>query len=99
VDRIHKARVIDSTARDVADSELDEQLAQLRHLLRCAEGLGDHPVQRQGRALGGRRTLAFKQQGRFLADGRHELKVPHSVSRELLMDVLHYGSDAETSSR
>jgi predicted DNA-binding transcriptional regulator YafY len=26
VDRIHKARVVDSTARDVADSELDEQL-------------------------------------------------------------------------
>jgi predicted DNA-binding transcriptional regulator YafY len=36
-----------------------------------------------------------KQQGRFLADGRYELKVPYSVSRELLMDVLHYGSDAE----
>ncbi len=33
--------------------------------------------------------------GRFLADGRYELKVPYSVSRELLMDVLHYGSDAE----
>ena len=37
----------------------------------------------------------LKQQGRFLADGRYELKVPYSVSRELLMDVLHYGSDAE----
>ena len=36
-----------------------------------------------------------RQQGRFLADGRYELKVPYSVSRELLMDVLHYGSDAE----
>jgi len=35
------------------------------------------------------------QQGRYLADGRYELKVPYSVSRELLMDVLHYGSDAE----
>ena len=28
-------------------------------------------------------------------DGRYELKVPYSASRELLMDVLHYGSDAE----
>ena len=36
-----------------------------------------------------------QQQGRFLPDGRYELKVPYSVTRELLMDVLHYGSDAE----
>ena len=36
-----------------------------------------------------------QQQGRFLPDGRYELKVPYSDSRELLMDVLHYGSDAE----
>ena len=36
-----------------------------------------------------------RQEGRFLADGRYELKVPYSVSRELLMDILHYGADAE----
>jgi predicted DNA-binding transcriptional regulator YafY len=36
-----------------------------------------------------------QQQGRFLADGRYELKVPYSNARELLMDVLHYGGDAE----
>jgi len=36
-----------------------------------------------------------RQEGRFLPDGRYELKVPYSASRELLMDVLHYGADAE----
>ena len=36
-----------------------------------------------------------QQQGRFLPDGRYELKLPYSSGRELLMDVLHYGSDAE----
>lgn len=36
-----------------------------------------------------------QQQGRFLPDGRYELKLPYSVPRELLMDVLHYGADAE----
>ena len=36
-----------------------------------------------------------QQQGRFLPDGRYELKVPYSGARELLMDVLHYGADAE----
>ena len=30
-----------------------------------------------------------------LPDGRYELKIPYSVSRELLMDILHYGADAE----
>ncbi|MEO5596782.1 MAG: WYL domain-containing protein, partial [Lysobacteraceae bacterium] len=36
-----------------------------------------------------------KQQGRFLPDGRFELKLPYSQARELLMDVLRYGADAE----
>jgi predicted DNA-binding transcriptional regulator YafY len=36
-----------------------------------------------------------QQQGQRLADGRYELKVPYSNSRELLMDVLKYGPDAE----
>ena len=36
-----------------------------------------------------------KQQGHFLPDGRYELKIPYSNGRELLMDVLHYGGDAE----
>ena len=36
-----------------------------------------------------------KQQGRFLPDGRYELKVPFSNAKELLMDVLRYGADAE----
>jgi len=36
-----------------------------------------------------------QQQGSRLADGRYELKLPYSNSRELLMDVLKYGPDAE----
>jgi predicted DNA-binding transcriptional regulator YafY len=36
-----------------------------------------------------------KQQGQFLPDGRYELKLPFSNPRELLMDVLRYGPDAE----
>lgn len=36
-----------------------------------------------------------QQQGSRLPDGRYELKVPYSNSRELLMDVLKYGPDAE----
>ena len=36
-----------------------------------------------------------KQEGRFLPDGRYELKLPYSNAKELLMDVLRYGADAE----
>jgi predicted DNA-binding transcriptional regulator YafY len=36
-----------------------------------------------------------QQQGTRLPDGRYELKVPYSNSRELLMDVMKYGPDAE----
>ena len=36
----------------------------------------------------------FRQPGRFLPDGRYELRLPYSSSRELLMDVLRYGPDA-----
>lgn len=36
-----------------------------------------------------------QQQGSFLSDGRFELRVPYSNSKELLMDVLKYGPDAE----
>ena len=36
-----------------------------------------------------------QQKGEWLPDGRYELKVPYSNSRELLMDVLKYGPDAE----
>jgi len=36
-----------------------------------------------------------QQQGAWLPDGRYELKVPYSNSKELLMDVLKYGPDVE----
>ncbi len=36
-----------------------------------------------------------KQEGRALPDGGYELKIPFGHPRELLMDVLRYGADAE----
>jgi predicted DNA-binding transcriptional regulator YafY len=36
-----------------------------------------------------------KQEGRFLPDGRYELRVPYANAKELLMDVLRYGPEAE----
>ena len=96
VDRIVHARGLDEAAIDVDEGELD------RHL---GAGYGIFSGTPTGIA-----TIVFsakaarwvadehwhsQQQGRHLGDGRYELKVPYSAARELLMDVLHYGSDAE----
>ncbi len=36
-----------------------------------------------------------RQQGRFLDDGRYELKIPYGNPAELIMDILKYGPDVE----
>ncbi len=96
VDRITAARVSDEAARDVPDEELDRQLASSYGIF-SGTPKGWATVMFSAKAA---RWVAdehwhSQQQGRFLADGRYELKLPYSSGRELLMDVLHYGSDAE----
>jgi predicted DNA-binding transcriptional regulator YafY len=96
VDRIAAARLLDAPARDVDDAELDRQLAGGYGIF-SGEPKGWATIVFTARAA---RWVAderwhSQQQGRFLSDGRYELKVPYSNARELLMDVLHYGSDAE----
>ncbi len=96
VDRITAARVGDEAARDVPDEELDRQLASSYGIF-SGTPKGWATVMFSAKAA---RWVAdehwhSQQQGRFLPDGRYELKLPYSSGRELLMDVLHYGSDAE----
>lgn len=96
VDRINHARIIDTTARDVPDSELDAQLGASYGIFSGApKGWATIVFSAKAARWVADEHWHSKQQGRFLPDGRYELKVPYSVSRELLMDVLHYGSDAE----
>ena len=96
VDRIRQARQLDEPARDVADAELDEALASSYGIF-SGKPKGWATIVFTPKAA---RWVAdehwhSRQQGRFLPDGSYELKVPYSVSRELLMDILHYGADAE----
>ncbi|AKK66510.1 helix-turn-helix transcriptional regulator [Xanthomonas translucens] len=96
VDRINHARLLDQVAQDVADEELDSQLAASYGIFSGApKGWATIVFSPKAARWVADEHWHSKQQGRFLADGRYELKVPYSVSRELLMDVLHYGSDAE----
>lgn len=96
VDRIGQARIGSEPARDLGEQELDGQLAASYGIF-SGEPKGWATIRFSAKAA---RWVAdehwhSRQQGRFLEDGRYELKVPYSVSRELLMDVLHYGADAE----
>lgn len=96
VDRISAARPLDEPARDIDDAQLNTHLAGSYGIF-SGEPKGWATIVFSAKAA---RWVAdehwhSQQQGRMLADGRYELKVPYSSARELLMDVLHYGSDAE----
>jgi predicted DNA-binding transcriptional regulator YafY len=96
LDRIAHAGVLDEAAVDRDTAELDSHLASsygifsgapkatatIRFSAHAARWVADEHWHSQ-------------QQGARLPDGRYELKVPYSNSRELLMDVLRYGPDAE----
>lgn len=96
VDRVTHAAELEEPAHDIAESALDEHFASaygifsgkanktaiLRFSAQRARWVADerwHP----------------KQTGQFLTDGRYELHVPYRDPRELVMDVLRHGSEAE----
>lgn len=96
VDRIGMVEQLDQSAIDRAERELDDTLAAsygifagaprawatLRFSAKAARWVADE-------------HWHSLQEGRWLADGGYELKVPYSNSRELVMDVLRYGPDAQ----
>ncbi len=99
VDRIAEAHALDTAAIDVGESDLNELLASsygifagkpkawatIRFSSHAARWVADEHWHSQ-------------QKGEWLADGRYELMLPYSNSKELLMDVLKYGPDAEVVS-
>lgn len=96
VDRVKQAQELDETADTRPDKELDEHFASsygifagkanktamLRFSADRARWVADerwHP----------------QQIGQFLTDGRYELRLPYRDERELVMDILRHGPDAE----
>ena len=96
VDRISHVRLSDSGARDLDDNSLNEHLAS-------SYGIFSGPPRAWATIMFSAKAARWvadehwhsKQEDRTLSDGRYELKIPYSNSRELLMDVLRYGADAE----
>lgn len=96
VDRVAEPEHLDASAIDRDTQELDSTLASsygifagaptawatIRFSPHAARWVADEHWHSQ-------------QEGHYLTDGRYELRVPYSNSRELLMDVMKYGPDAE----
>jgi predicted DNA-binding transcriptional regulator YafY len=96
VDRISAAKLGDQPVHDVADEQLDSHLASSYGIFSgTPKGWATILFSPKAARWVADEHWHSQQQGRFLPDGRYELKVPYSAGRELLMDVMHYGSDAE----
>ena len=95
VDRISQARSLDEAAVDVDEGELDRHLGGSYGIFSgVPKGVATIVFSARAARWVADEHWHSQQQGRHLADGRYELKLPYSNARELLMDVLHYGSDA-----
>ena len=96
VDAIRHAEILDKRAKDVSDKRLDEMLgsgygvfsgdqvswAVLRFTPERARWVASERWHRT-------------QEGRLLEDGSYELRVPYADDRELIMDIMKYGSDCQ----
>jgi predicted DNA-binding transcriptional regulator YafY len=96
VDRIQHARLREEAARDLPDDELDLHLASSYGIFSGApKGIATIVFSPKAARWVADEHWHSKQEGRFLPDGRYQLKLPYSNAKELLMDVLRYGADAE----
>jgi predicted DNA-binding transcriptional regulator YafY len=96
VDRIATPVLRAERASDVPEGELDSHLAG-------GYGIFSGPPKAWATITFSARAARWvadehwhsRQEGRFLPDGRYELRIPYANAKELLMDVLRYGPDAE----
>ncbi|HET6631834.1 MAG TPA: YafY family protein [Rhodanobacteraceae bacterium] len=99
LDRMRRVQTLDEVARDVGLDELNATLASSYGIF-AGEPKAWATIRFSPHAS---RWVAdehwhSRQKGRWLDDGHYELTVPYSNSRELLMDVMKYGPDAEVVS-
>ncbi|MBB5209607.1 helix-turn-helix transcriptional regulator [Chiayiivirga flava] len=96
LDRIRQPRIVDGVARDLGEAELDQHLASSYGIFSGApKAVATIRFSPHAARWVADERWHSKQEGHFLPDGSYELKIPYSNPRELLMDVLRYGADAE----
>jgi len=94
VDSIQHAEILEKRAKDVSEKMLAEELGAGYGIF---SGKTVHWATllfspERARWVANERWHA-EQKGRFLEDGRYELKLPYSNDPELLMDILKYGAE------
>lgn len=96
VEAILSARVVDKRSKRVADTTLDQMLGAGYGIFsgtKTETALIRFSPQRARWVS--QESWHPDQQGQFDDDGSYLLKVPYSDDRELIMDILRHGSDAE----
>jgi proteasome accessory factor C len=96
LERVRAARQLEQPALDLSDADLD---AHFRQSYGIFSGAPSHTAvlrftPARARWVAEERWHA-DQRGRWLEDGRFELAIPYADPRELLLDILKYGSDVE----
>ncbi|HEC15434.1 MAG TPA: YafY family transcriptional regulator [Sedimenticola sp.] len=98
LDRIEQIRLLDQPARDCTEQELDNHFATAYGIF---AGQPDNTAVLHFSAERARWVAEEEwhpqQQGRWLEDGRYELRIPYGDPRELVMDILKYGPDVEVT--
>lgn len=96
LERLEQVRALDEPALELPEEQLDAHFTPAYGLFAGA------PVAEAVLRFGARRarwvaeeTWHPAQQGRWLADGRYELRLPYGNPTELIMDVLRYGPEVE----
>jgi predicted DNA-binding transcriptional regulator YafY len=96
VDAIQVAELLDTSAKDEDEAHLNVVLGSGYGIF---SGSHVHWAILRFSAERSRWVAAERwhpqQEGRYLSDGRYELKVPYADDREIIMDVLKYGADCE----
>jgi proteasome accessory factor C len=99
LERIRNARVSRMAARDISDTTLHDHFASAYGIFAGKPIATARLIFSAHRAQWvSEETWHPKQVGRFLDDGRYQLDIPYSDSRELMMDILKNGPDVEVVS-
>jgi predicted DNA-binding transcriptional regulator YafY len=96
VDAVRAARILEQPASEVDEAQMEEHFSSAYGIF---GGKADQTAvlcfsPQRARWVAQERWHSA-QQGRFLEDGRYELRVPYRDPRELIMDILKYGADVE----
>ncbi len=96
VDRLRDVKTLEKRAKDVAEKELDAHFASSYGIF---GGKPKHTAVLRFTPQRARWVAEEQwhpqQQGRVLADGGYELRIPYSDPRELAMDILKHGAEVE----